>query len=272
MKVFISWSGETSKGLAEALREWLPAVIQAVNPYFSPDDVSKGSRWSSEISKELEDSAIGIICLTKENLEAPWIMFEAGALSKKLDESRVCPILFGLDPTDIKGPLVQFQASRFQKQDLKKLIKMINDQLGEAALDAETVDSVFEMWWPKLEKTVNDVMSKAKTDTKSAERSDRELLEEILNLTRSTAKDVRTVSRVTEQASLAAAGLPGYTDDRDDARSQRAELKILDKKLRSLLSELRHERFPLNSGEPDNRSVQHGASGSDSGSGEPHKD
>ena len=81
MKVFISWSGETSKGLAEALREWLPAVIQAVNPYFSPDDVSKGSRWSSEISKELEDSAIGIICLTKENLEAPWIMFEAGALS-----------------------------------------------------------------------------------------------------------------------------------------------------------------------------------------------
>jgi hypothetical protein len=77
MRVFISWSGETSKLLAEILRQWLPAVIQAVKPYYSPDDITKGTRWSGEIAKILEESKIGLICLTGQNLDAPWIMFEA---------------------------------------------------------------------------------------------------------------------------------------------------------------------------------------------------
>jgi hypothetical protein len=54
MKVFISWSGETSKQVADILRQWMPSVLQAVKPYFSPDDVAKGTRWANEISKELE--------------------------------------------------------------------------------------------------------------------------------------------------------------------------------------------------------------------------
>jgi hypothetical protein len=73
MKVFISWSGARSKAIAEILRQWLPGVIQAVKPYYSPDDISKGARWSSEIGKELEAARVGLICLTRENLEAPWI-------------------------------------------------------------------------------------------------------------------------------------------------------------------------------------------------------
>jgi hypothetical protein len=109
MKVFISWSGNLSKSLAEILRQWLPAVIQAIKPYYTPDDITKGARWTTEISKELEESSIGILCLTRDNLEAPWIMFEAGALSKKMDKSKVCPILFGVESTDIQGPLIQFQ-------------------------------------------------------------------------------------------------------------------------------------------------------------------
>jgi hypothetical protein len=40
MKVFISWSGEQSKEIAEAFRNWLPGVLQAEKPYFSPDDIA----------------------------------------------------------------------------------------------------------------------------------------------------------------------------------------------------------------------------------------
>jgi hypothetical protein len=86
-QVFISWSGELSKKLAEAVREWLPATLQFVKPYFTPMDIEKGTRWVTDISGELSKSHAGIICLTRENIGSPWMCFEAGALSKNLGSS-----------------------------------------------------------------------------------------------------------------------------------------------------------------------------------------
>lgn len=184
MKVFISWSGDKSKAIASVFKEWIPAVIQAAKPYFSPNDIDKGARWSNEIAKELETSRIGIICLTDDNLQAPWLMFEAGALSKSMEIARVCPILFGVEPTDLAGPLVQFQAAPFSKDEIHKVIKTINAQLGESSLDSNVVDSVFEKWWPDLEEKVNRIIAAEGKRTGSELRSDRELLEEVLKISR----------------------------------------------------------------------------------------
>lgn len=184
MKVFISWSGETSKNIAEILRQWLPSVIQVVKPYYSPDDIAKGTRWSSEIAKELDESKVGVICLTKDNLSSPWIMFEAGALSKNIDKSKVCPILFGVDPSDIQGPLVQFQAAKFTKEEVKKVVRMINSELGESSLSSEVFENVFDMWWPKLQERIDGEMNKARKTNGKDLRSERDLLEEILSLSR----------------------------------------------------------------------------------------
>jgi len=86
-KVFISWSGDLSRKVAESLRQWLPGVLQYVKPYFTPDDIEKGARWGPDITKELDQSQVGVICLTRDNLEKPWILFEAGALSKSFDKA-----------------------------------------------------------------------------------------------------------------------------------------------------------------------------------------
>jgi hypothetical protein len=190
MKVFLSWSGNRSKSIAEVLRNWLPSVLQAVKPYFSPDDVSKGSRWASEIAKELESSRIALLFITPENPEAAWLVFEAGALSKNLDRSKVCPLLFGeIEPTDIKGPLVQFQAAKFSKVEMKRVLKMINAELGDAALAADVLESVFEMWWPKLDEHVSQQLEESAHDEETARRPDRELLEEILLLSRRNSRE-----------------------------------------------------------------------------------
>jgi len=184
MKVFISWSGDLSKSLAEAVREWLPGVLQAVKPYFSPDDVAKGSRWSNEVAKELSECSVGLICITRDNLEAPWVMFEAGALSKSLSASRVCPLLFGVAPSDIKGPLVQFQAASFNKEEMRKVLRTINDELRDAGLTGDVFDSVFEMWWPKLEAQIKAAMAAADKASAKKVRTERDILEEILALVR----------------------------------------------------------------------------------------
>ena len=193
MKVFISWSGEASKAIAEILRGWIPSVIQAAKPYFSPDDISKGSRWNSEIANELQECSVGLICLTSENLEAPWIMFEAGALSKSISISKVCPLLFGIDPSEVKGPLVQFQAAPFTKTEMKKTVKMMNELLGSESLGSDVLDDVFEMFWPKLEEKVKKVLADLEIPKKKKIRSDRDIIEEILNRVRVPPQDRMTL-------------------------------------------------------------------------------
>jgi hypothetical protein len=190
MKVFISWSGSRSRAIADVLRQWLPSVLQAVRPYFSPDDVAKGSRWSSEIAKELEASRIGLLVITPENQEAPWLLFEAGALAKNLDRSKVCPLLFGaIEPTDVKGPLVQFQAAQFSRDEMKRVVKMINGELGDAALTPDVLESVFDMWWLKLTEQVTNELEREDSHENNARRTERDLLEEVLALTRDLARD-----------------------------------------------------------------------------------
>ena len=75
--------------------------------------------------KELEGKNVGLLCVTRENYDKPWINFEAGALAKNYTTARVCPILIDLHPADITGPLTAFQ--------MKRLIE--GDVVGEASTD-----------------------------------------------------------------------------------------------------------------------------------------
>lgn len=188
MELFISWSGTKSKKIAEVIREWIPCVIQVVKPYYTPNDIDKGQRWGAEISKKLESSKVGIIVLTPANLNAPWLMFEAGALSKSFENSSVCPLLFGVSPADIKGPLLQFQCSTFGETEVFKLLTSINNNLNENKLEEKTLSSTFTVFWPQLKERIDAIVSEPEdSEVKPTSRSDREILEEILKLSRASA-------------------------------------------------------------------------------------
>ena len=188
MKVFISWSGERSRRIANEIHKWLPSVIQAIRPYFSPDDVAKGTRWAGEIAAELQASRVGLLVLTADNIEASWLVFEAGALSKSLESSRVCPLLFDIEPTDIKGPLVQFQGAKFDQSEMKRVVKMMNSELGDAALAPDVFDNVFSKWWPELSEKISKILQETKVAKKEDTRTDRDILQEILTLSRATSR------------------------------------------------------------------------------------
>jgi hypothetical protein len=190
MRVFISWSGELSRELAEAIRKWLPSALQYVKPYFSPADIEKGSKWASEIFKELSASTVCIIVLTRDNLNSNWIMFEAGAISCTIDKARVCPLIFDIEETDLQGPLAQFQATKFLRQDVRQLFGTINGAAGENKLADSVVEAVFEKWWPDLEHEIQTII-KGHKETRSSKdiRSERDLIEELLLLTRKMAAE-----------------------------------------------------------------------------------
>ena len=98
MKVFLSWSGENSQALAAVLREWLALVFPDVSFWISSRDIQAGQRWGNELDRELEATGFGILCLVPTNLFAPWLIFEAGALSTSVVSSRVVPYCLGLQP------------------------------------------------------------------------------------------------------------------------------------------------------------------------------
>jgi hypothetical protein len=182
MKVFISWSGETSKQVAIALRDWLPYVLNAVEPYVSSEDIDKGERWSSRIAHELDTTNFGIVCLTADNQHAPWLNFEAGALAKSLARSRVMPFLLDMTPADVTGPLSEFQATRPEAADVEHLVRSLNSICDKPLADVR-VSEIVAVWWPRLKEDLQRI-SLASPPQAAPPRDVRDMMSEALELTR----------------------------------------------------------------------------------------
>lgn len=182
MEIFISWSGERGKEIANELRDWLPKAIQATRPWVSDSDIRSGGRWLNDISKKLEAINFGIICLTPESIDSSWILFEAGALSKSVENSYVCPLVFGLEKSDVKGPLSQFQIRSFNKIEFFRLVKSINNFLGEGKFSDKTIEEIYETWWPILEIKIKKIIDSS-IDS-SPVRADADIIKEILDKVR----------------------------------------------------------------------------------------
>ena len=192
MKVFISWSGERSKAVASSLSRWLADVFTDVEPWMSAHNIDAGQRWGHELGEQLGSTNFGILCLTSENLESPWLLFEAGALSKVIGQARVVPYLFQLSTTDVPFPLAQFQGVQATSAGTLELVKSINSSL-ERPLPPDRLERFFGKWWPDLEKGLESLPTE-KTGTPQKHRSERALLEEIL-------QTVRNMSRVATRPS-----------------------------------------------------------------------
>ena len=181
MKVFISWSGKRSKALAVALKDWLPLVLQYVEPWVSDKDISAGDRWAQAIAGELDSSNFGILCITPENISSEWILFEAGALSKSMLDAKVIPLLYGLELSDLGGPLSQFQALKVDEPGVLSLVKSVNDVSDTKASDA-TVERLVPALWPDLKEKLDEIPDK-EIDEKHM-RPQTEILEDLVSQVR----------------------------------------------------------------------------------------
>lgn len=182
-RVFLSWSGDLSKEVALVLKRWLPCVLHSIKTFMSAEDIAKGSPWSLELGSELEKLSFCVVCVTSENFKAPWLNFEAGALSRSLSKSRVAPVMFGISPRDISGPLKLFQSTEFERDEIFRLLKSINNFSDPSEVVPENIlNASFEKFWPDLEASIRNI--EAEEFVRADARETPEILRELVELNR----------------------------------------------------------------------------------------
>lgn len=158
--IFISWSGTLSKEIASAIKHQIYNMFNQVKPWMSDEDIEPGMRGLDEIRQKLNSTVFGLIIVTRENEQTPWINFEAGALSKALkdDDVRVAPLLVGYSsPSEVTSPLKQFQGTLLTKAGFVKVCKLIAKTVG---IKWDRVSETFDLLWPSTYEAIEVAISK----------------------------------------------------------------------------------------------------------------
>jgi hypothetical protein len=178
MRIFTSWSGDRSKAAALGLKSLLQDLFEEAVQVFVSEHITPGEAWAQRLGTELEQSEFGILCLTRDNWQSPWLLFEAGAIAKKFASSRVVPYLIDeLPPASDRSPLAQFQHVRADREGTYRLVESINS-IRDNPKPNDRLERSFAKWWPDLEQTLKTVQGS--NPAQPPARSDRELLETIL--------------------------------------------------------------------------------------------
>jgi hypothetical protein len=176
MKIFLSWSGAYSREIAGAFEGWIPSVIQSVEVFISTGGIGPGERWLPKISGALDEIEFGLVFVTEQNKEAPWLMFEAGALAKNVEKSRVIPVLCNAED-DIefkKNPLSHFQYVKLDQDGIFRAMKSIFDVSEDTKLTEQLFEKGLQTWWPELQSQLNNIHPpKVSPKRKGAESEDR---------------------------------------------------------------------------------------------------
>lgn len=162
MQIFLSWSGDKSKNVASAFYEWFPKVAPNFKLWMSSKDIEHGSLWMQKTSQSLDQSACGIVFLTKENMDKPWILLEVGALSMK---GKGYPNVYfvDMDEDDLhrSSPFREIQGTRHKKEDVLALIQGLQVKNGQQA-DKE-IDERLDFCWQEFDKMYQQAISYSST-------------------------------------------------------------------------------------------------------------
>lgn len=166
-EVFISWSGEKSKKYARFLEDILNKIFDNRTETFYSGYIESGSVWLDKINQALEQSKIGIIVLTKESINKPWVNFEAGAIFKAdRENSSIIPICVDISFDDLDNhPLRFFQSKYYFNWDsMKRLFEFLNRKRGWTykTIDLEDIKKQFDEFVEQNEKLdiIEDLLHK----------------------------------------------------------------------------------------------------------------
>lgn len=219
MLIFISWSGNASRAVAEILGTILQHMVRGASTFVSTHDIDAGDRWGARLSEELEKSHHAILCVTRDNQDAPWLNYEAGAVSKFVDGSRVIPYTLGFPPGELKnGPLTWFQGVQNDEAGTWSLVRSLNHSMSKPD-DEGFVREDFDLWWPRLREKMSELVTEEQDAIEENLPNERELLLELR-------QDVRRLLDETKGQS------------RTNVTNMREAIRLIDLALRDQLTRL----------------------------------
>jgi hypothetical protein len=174
-ELFFCWSGDRSHRLAHELKAHLPRFIPDLadagrHRLYISDEIVKGTRWFDEVEEQLEKADVGIVCITREGLQSGWIHFEAGALARSIRRKRaegatLFTYLLGVRVAELTGPLAEFQATVFDRDDTQRLCSALAGVVAPGVAGAATDwERAFTDNWAGFEAAVKHIGPQPATD------------------------------------------------------------------------------------------------------------
>jgi nucleoside 2-deoxyribosyltransferase len=141
MKIFISWSKRKSMEFAIKTKELLEKIDPQINAFVSEVDINGGEDVQKKIIEKIVECDKLVLCFTKENKKAPWLIFEAG-YARGLRKT-VIPLLFDNDPnwhSWIDNPMNIAREIKFTSSDFSStFISSFN--LQDSAINKRKIES-----------------------------------------------------------------------------------------------------------------------------------
>lgn len=150
MKVFLSWSGTYSRTHADIFREWIALIFPDIDFFISSQDIDMGERGIEKIEQNLSMYEFGVIFVSRESLNAPWLYYEAGALSRELKDARrrVAPLLIDCSISEIANtPLSFYQGCVLNREGVERICNSINQILARPRTE-NVLGKSLDAFWP----------------------------------------------------------------------------------------------------------------------------
>lgn len=163
--VFFSWSGERSKKVAEEFQDLFKGVFDPViDCFLSTRDIAPGTRSVQILFEKLEKCNYGICFIDSENVRAPWIQFEAGALSKMVVDSQVMVLLLDNNTESLQGtPLFEFQHKLFNKEHIQSIFEEII-KLFDQVSSRDSFLKRFENGWDNFYENSSKILANVQNE------------------------------------------------------------------------------------------------------------
>jgi len=181
MKVFVTWSGDLGREVADAIRDLWPDVISDLDVAMSLSQREFSVARFAASAEALPACCAAVIIVTRESQESPWLQFEAGTLATSITAAKTTLLLLDLNKADLLGPLAMFESVELSRPAVRDFLARLDLSRASATATCAGFDDRFESWWPSFGRRLKLALAKASNvdDDYRRRRSEAEVLSDV---------------------------------------------------------------------------------------------